>query len=126
MDFLNKVKEVASSVAALSVRKGKEIHEITKIKLEIADRQNKVKNLYKEIGYEAYKTYKEDGDILGTIKERIDIIDSIEEEIARLRAALEEVGITQEVPSTQEFEADEDAAEADFDETETEPIEPIE
>lgn len=124
MDFLEKVKEVASSFAAVSVRKGKEIRDIAKIKLEIADKQNKVKNLYKEIGYEAYKAYKADGDILGTIKERIEVIDSIEEEIAKLRQELDMVGA--EVDSVVEFDSDETADEADFDESETEPIDPIE
>lgn len=124
MDFLEKVKEVASSFAAVSVRKGKEIRDIAKIKLEIADKQNKVKNLYKEIGYEAYKAYKADGDILGTIKERIEVIDSIEEEIAKLRQELDMVGA--EVDSVVEFDSDEVADEADFDESETEPIDPIE
>lgn len=124
MDFLEKVKEVASSFAAVSVRKGKEIRDIAKIKLEIADKQNKVKNLYKEIGYEAYKAYKADGDILGTIKERIEVIDSIEDEIAKLRQELDMVGA--EVDSVVEFDSDETADEADFDESETEPIDPIE
>ena len=124
MDFLEKVKEVASSFAAVSVRKGKEIRDIAKIKLEIADKQNKVKNLYKEIGYEAYKAFKADGDILGTIKERIEVIDSIEEEIAKLRQELDMVGA--EVDSVVEFDSDEVADEADFDESETEPIDPIE
>ena len=126
MDFLNKVKEIASSVAAVSVRKGKEIRDIAKIKLEIADKQNKVKNLYKEIGYEAYKEYKAQGDILGAIKERIEIIDSIEDEIAALRKELDEVGNIEEVKSSPNFEDDEEATEADFDEIETEPIDPIE
>ncbi len=126
MDFLDKVKEVASSVAAVSVRKGKELHEITKIKLEIADKQNKVKALYKEIGYEAYKAHKAQVDILESIKDKIAEVDSLEDEIAILRKKLDEVGNTVKVGVEDVVVADEDAEEADFDEAETEPLDPIE
>ena len=126
MDFLDKVKEVASTVAAVSVRKGKELHEITKIKLEIADKQNKVKALYKEIGYEACKAHKAQVDIIESIKDKIDEVDSIEEKIAVLRKNLDEVGNTVNVGVEDVEVADDEAEDADFDEEDVEPIDPIE
>ena len=57
-------------------------------------------------------------------KERIEIIDSIEDEIAVLRQELDMVGAEEE--AVVEYDSDEKADEAEFDENETEPIEPIE
>ena len=55
-------------------------------------------------------------------KERIEIIDSIEDEIANLHQELDMVGAEEVL----EYDSDETADEADFDESETEPIDPIE
>ena len=129
MDFLEKVKEVASSIAAVSVRKGKEFRDIAKIKLEIADKQNKVKNLYKEIGFEAYKAFKRDGQVMEAIKEMLENIDSYEEEIAVLRKKIDDIKNTEEVgvedvpaEDSEAIDADVYDGQSEYDESETEPI----
>ena len=53
MDFLEKVKKTVASVAKVSSRESKKLYAITKIKLEISEKQNKIKSLYKEIGHDA-------------------------------------------------------------------------
>lgn len=133
MEFFDKVKKVAVDVAAVSSKKSKKLYSITKIKLEIAEKQNTVKNLYKEIGFEAYKAYKEDGDIVEAIKSKIARIDSLEEEMAYLRKSVDDIKNTEDlgvedIPT--EDESAEDAVvvdeQSEYDEAETEPIDPIE
>ena len=47
MEFLDKVKKVASDVAAVSSKQSKKLYSIAKLNLEIVEKQNSVKNLYK-------------------------------------------------------------------------------
>ena len=67
MEFLDKVKKVASEVKAVSSKQSKKLYSIAKLNLEIVEKQNNVKNLYKEIGFEAYKAHKDGEDVLGEI-----------------------------------------------------------
>ena len=133
MEFFDKVKKVAAEVAVASGKQGKKLYDVTKIKLEIAEKQNNVKALYKEIGFDAYKAYKANTDVVEYIKEKLMAIDAIEEEIAVLRKKADDIKNTQEVGVEDIAYADEDAQDAEvfdaqqeYDETETEPIEPIE
>lgn len=128
MEFLEKVKKTVASVAAVSVREGKKVSAIAKLKIEVADKQNKVKALYKEIGYEAYKAHTAGEDILASIQPKLVEIDIIEKEIAELRVKIASVKNTDEVGVEDVETADEDAVEADVvdEDIETEPIDPIE
>ncbi len=133
MEFLDKVKKVAAEVAVASGKQGKKLYGVTKIKLEIAEKQNNVKALYKEIGFDAYKAYKANTDIAEYVKEKLMAIDALEEEIAILRKKADDIKNTDEVGVEDISYADEDAQDAvvfdaqqEYDEAETEPIEPIE
>ncbi len=133
MEFLDKVKKVAADVAVASGKQGKKLYGVAKIKLEIAEKQNNVKALYKEIGFDAYKAYKANTDVVEYIKEKLLAIDAIEEEIAVLRKKADDIKNTDEVGVDDISYADEDAQDAEvfdaqqeYDEAETEPIEPIE
>ena len=133
MEFLDKVKKVAADVAVASGKQGKKLYGVAKIKLEIAEKQNNVKALYKEIGFDAYKAYKANTDVVEYIKEKLMAIDALEEEIAILRKKADDIKNTDEVGVDDISYADEDAQDAEvfdaqqeYDEAETEPIEPIE
>lgn len=133
MEFLDKVKKVAADVATASGKQGKKLYDVAKIKLEIAEKQNNVKTLYKEIGFDAYKAYKANADIVEYVKEKLLAIDSLEEEIAVLRKKADDIKNTDEVGVEDAPSADADAQDAvvvdaqqEYDEAETEPIEPIE
>ena len=133
MEFLDKVKKVASDVKTVSSKQSKKLYSIAKLNLEIVEKQNKVKNLYKEIGFEAYKTHKNSGDVLAAIGEMLLSIDSLEDEIAKLRKNVDDIKNTEEVGVEDIPEADSEAQEADiydgqsqYVEAETEPIDPVE
>lgn len=133
MEFLDKVKKVAAEAVAVSSKQGKKLYDVSKIKLEIAQKQNDVKALYKEIGFDAYKAYKANADVVEYIKEKLLAIDAVEEEIALLRKKEDDIKNTDEVGVEDTPSADEDAQDAvvldaqqEYDEAETEPIEPIE
>ena len=129
MDFLEKVKKVASDVASTTSKKSKELYSISKFKLEIVEKQNKVKAIYKEVGFEAYKAFKEDGKVMEAIEELLNQIDSYEEQVAVLRKKIddlrnsEEVGV-EDIPvdDSQAVEADVYDGQSEYDEAETEPI----
>lgn len=127
MDFLNKIKSFASNAADTAGQKGREIYASTKIKLEIADKQNSVKTLYKEIGYEAYKAYREQADVIERITPKFTEIDELEDAIANLRKNLQDTTVEEMGVEYMEVD-DEDAQDAEIseDEDDSEPIEPIE
>ena len=129
MEFLDKVKKVASDVASASGKQSKKLYSITKLNLEIMDKQNKVKALYKEVGFEAYKAFKGDGKVVEAITDLLGKIDAYEEEIASVRKKIDDVKNIEEVGVEDIVEADSEAVEADvydgqseYVEAETEPI----
>ncbi|MBE7033505.1 MAG: hypothetical protein E7406_04680 [Ruminococcaceae bacterium] len=129
MDFLDKVKKIASDVASTSSKQSKKLYATAKLNLEISNKQKKVKELYKEIGFEAYKSFKEDGKVLEAIQSRLEKIDAYEEEIAELRKKIDSLKNTEEVgvedipaPDSQAVEADVYDGQSEYDEAETEPI----
>ena len=133
VEFLDKVKKVASDVAAVSSKQSKKLYSIAKLNLEVVEKQNTVKNLYKEAGFEAYKAYKEAGDIKEAILPILEKIDSIEDKIAAVRKTIDDIKSTEEVGVEDEIPADSEAVEADiydgqsqYVESETEPIDPVE
>lgn len=133
MEFLDKVKKVAADVAAVSSKQSKKLYTIAKINLEIVEKQNAVKALYKEIGFEAYKSYKEAGNIAEVIKTKLEKIDALEDEMAVLRKAIddmknvEEVGV-EDIPAedSEAIDADVYDGQSEYVEAETEPIDPVE
>ena len=133
MEFLDKVKKVAADVAVASSKQSKKLYSIAKLNLEIVEKQNNVKALYKEIGFEAYKAYKREVKIEDAVKEMLSKIDSLEEEIAFLRKTIDDIKNTEEVGVEDFPAADSEAVEADvydgqseYVEAETEPIDPVE
>lgn len=134
MEFFEKVKKTAISVAKVSTRESKKLYSVAKLNLEITENQNKIKALYKEIGVDAYKAYKAEKNIAEYIQAKLEKIDALENAIEALRQKIESVKNTDELGVDDSYEADaeiqdaqivEDAEESD-DEIETEPIEPIE
>ena len=132
MEFFDKVKTIASDAYETAGKKGKELYTTAKIRLEIAEKQKDVKNLYKEIGYKAYRA---EVDVLEHITPKFKRIDALEEEIAALRERAEsiknteEAGIDDTVPDAPIEDAEpteESAPQQDDEEAESEPIEPIE
>ena len=132
MDFLNRVKEAALDVAEKTEKKSKEIYSVAKLRLAIADKQNTVKKLYKEIGYTAYIAYKEKADIAQAAAAKLERDDALEDEIAGLRKKIDEARAlspegVEDIPVS-----DDSAEDADFEESApadddgAEPIEPIE
>ena len=137
MEFLDKVKKTAISVAKVSGRESKKLYSITKLSLEITENQNKIKALYKEIGIDAYKAHKAKKNIARRIRPRLEKIDALEEIIASLRQQIDTLKNTDELGVEDIPVDDADAQDADIVEDdeedaeddeniETEPIEPIE
>lgn len=133
MEFLDKVKKVAADVKAVSSKQSKKLYSIAKLNLEIVEKQNSVKALYKEVGFECYKAYKTDGNIAEAVSEMLKKIDFLEDEIAVLRKTIDDVKSTEElgvedtpVEDSEAFEADVYDGQSQYVEAETEPIDPIE
>lgn len=129
MEFLDKVKKVATDVATASSKQSKKIYSIAKLNLEVVEKQNSIKNLYKEVGFEAYKAFQEGSDVKEAILPLLTKIDSIEEKIAIIRKTIDDIKKTEEVGVEDEPIADSEAVEADvydgqseYVESETEPI----
>ncbi len=132
MEFLDKVKKVATDVAVASSKQSKKLYSIAKLNLEVVEKQNSVKNLYKEIGFEAYKAFQSGLDVKEAILPLLQKIDSIEEKIAVIRKAIDDVKNTEEVGVEDTPVSDSEAVEADvydgqseYVESETEPVEPV-
>lgn len=132
MDFLNRVKEAALDVAEKTEKKSKEIYSVAKLRLAIADKQNTVKKLYKEIGYTAYIAYKEKADIAQAAAAKLERVDALEDEIAGLRKKIDEARAlspegVEDIPVSDDSAEDADFEEnAPVDDDGAEPIEPIE
>ena len=132
MDFLNRVKEAALDVAEKTEKKSKEIYSVAKLRLAIADKQNTVKKLYKEIGYTAYIAYKEKADIAQAAAAKLERVDALEDEIAGLRKKIDEARAlspegVEDIPVSDDSAEDADFEEnAPADDDGAEPIEPIE
>ena len=85
MEFLETVKQVASDVATASAKQSKKLYNIAKLKLEIVEKQNIVKNLHKQIGIDAYEAYSKDADIVEAIHTKLHQISEAEAEIEELK-----------------------------------------
>ena len=124
MEFFEKVKNVASDLAEKGGKKSKELYGVAKIKLKITEKQGNVKNLYKEIGYNAYKAYKAQEDVLGAISDKLSQIDELEAEIAALRNDIEGIKNAEDnVINEPEEETIVVDAQRIYDEAEKEPLE---
>ena len=138
MEFFDKVKKTAISVAKVSTRESKKLYSVARLNLEITENQNKIKALYKEIGVDAYKAHKAKKNIARRIRAKLEKIDAYVAEINALRQQIESIKNTDELGVDDSFDADaeiqdaeivedEDAEETEDDEEiETEPIDPIE
>ena len=98
MEFLETVKQVASDVATVSAKQSKKLYNIAKLKLEIVEKQNVVKNLHKQIGIDAYAAYSENTDIVEAIEDKLRKIsveeaeiEELKQKIAMLKAANEDL-----------------------------------
>ena len=137
MEFFDKVKKTAISVAKVSTRESKKLYSVARLNLEITENQNKIKALYKEIGMDAYKAYKDKKNIARRIRAKLEKIEAIEAVIEKLRQKIETVKATDELGvddyyddsaevQDAEIVEDDDAEEIEDEEIETEPIDPIE
>lgn len=135
MEFFDKVKKTAISVAKVSTRESKKLYSVARLNLEITENQNKIKALYKEIGVDAYKAHKAKKNIARRIRAKLEKIDAYEAEIKALREQIEMIKSTDELGVDDSFDAKteiqdveivEDEADVEEEEIETEPIDPIE
>ena len=135
MEFFDKVKKTAISVAKVSTRESKKLYSVARLNLEITENQNKIKALYKEIGVDAYKAHKAKKNIARRIRAKLEKIDAYEAEIKALREQIEMIKSTDELGVDDSFDAEteiqdaeivEDEADVEDEEIETEPIDPIE
>ncbi|MBQ8391382.1 MAG: hypothetical protein IJX50_02405 [Clostridia bacterium] len=85
MEFFETVKQVASDVATVSAKQSKKLYNIAKLKLEVVEKQNIVKNLHKQIGIDAYEAYSKDADIVEAIYGKLQQISEAEVEIEELK-----------------------------------------
>lgn len=122
MDYLEKIKGFASTAAGLIGQKSKEVYSVTKVKLAIAEKQNKVKELYKQIGFDAYKAYRSETDILSEIAPLFKDIDALEEEIALLKQKADDIKASDAEVEIIEADAELDKEQAEYDEAEKEPV----
>ena len=124
MDFFDKVKQVAVDVATVSGKQSKKLYSVAKLNLEIVEKQNVVKNLYKQIGFDAYTAHIQKADIVEAIKDKLEKIDELEEKIARIRSEIAEVKADDGDGSIDAEFVDADEYETAYDdsEVETEPI----
>ncbi len=124
MDYLEKIKSFAIGAADTIGQKSKEVYGVAKLKLEITDKQGKVKDLYKQIGYDAYKAYRGKADILEQISPMFSQIDAFEEEIVSLRKKVEDIkGNSDDEEGSEAIDAEIVSDEqAEYDEAETEPV----
>lgn len=84
MAFIENALQKASETALLAGKKANEAYSSAKIKMEIAEKKNCLKNLYRELGEITYKGYKNaDGDV-NEIEDKIAEIDIVSEQIAEL------------------------------------------
>lgn len=85
MEFFETVKQVASDVATVSAKQSKKLYSIAKLKLEVVEKQNVVKNLHKQIGIDAYEAYSNDADIVEAIYGKLQQISEAEAEIEEIK-----------------------------------------
>lgn len=85
MEFFETVKQVASDVATVSAKQSKKLYSIAKLKLEVVEKQNVVKNLHKQIGIDAYEAYSNDADIVEAIHGKLQQISEAEAEIEEIK-----------------------------------------
>ena len=111
MEFFETVKQVASDVATVSAKQSKKLYSIAKLKLEVVEKQNVVKNLHKQIGMDAYEAYSNDADIVEAIYEKLQQISEAEAEIEELKhkialvkAEQEETGYDASFNESEEYE----------------------
>ena len=123
MDYLEKIKAFASNAAEIIGQKSKEAYGVAKVKISITDKQNKVKEIYKQIGFDAYKAYRSKEDILSQIAPLFEEIDALEEEIAVLKKKAEEIKASEQYEDDIiEADAEIDKEQAEYDEAEKEPV----
>lgn len=115
MEIFETVKQVASDVATVSAKQSKKLYAIAKLKLEIIEKQNIVKNLHKQIGIDAYEAYTEKEDIVKAIKSHLKKIALAESEIEELRHQITMVKTESEET---EYEASDDEYESYDEESE--------
>ena len=119
MEFFETVKQVASDVATVSAKQSKKLYNIAKLKLEIVEKQNVVKNLHKQIGIDAYAAYSENADIVEAIEDKLKKISLEEAEIEELKHKIAMVKAQQEEEDYDaSFNEDDEYEEAEYEDVE--------
>ena len=109
-EFCNVAGDKISDAADKTGKKGKELYNIAGFKLEIANKQNSIKKIYREIGETAYKAYAEKADIVSAIAESLANISALENEIEALKEKIEQEKSIEEV-GVEDIPADDSTAE---------------
>lgn len=123
MDYLEKIKAFASNTAEFIGQKSKEAYGVAKIKIAVTEKQNKVKELYKQIGFDAYKAYRSEDNVLDQISPLFKDVDALEEEIALLRQKADDIKTAADSDDEViEADAELDKEQLEYDEADKEPV----
>lgn len=87
MAFLDELKERAADVAQVTGKKVEEVYGVTRIKLQIADKQSAVRTLYRELGEIVYENSKKEETDIEAVEDKIAEIDLALEAIEELKAS---------------------------------------
>lgn len=90
IDF-DKIKNSIQDGAEAIVNKSKDLAEISKLNVKIISFENKIKELYKEIGEEFYSQYKEDKRENNKILKLCKEIEEIEKDIKHMKKKIENI-----------------------------------
>ncbi len=94
----SKLKDSAVKITKTVVDKTNNVASQTKIKFAISETQDKIKDIYAEMGKTVYDKYKSEGDICECMAEKCTKIDALFEEVAELNKQLAELKETVKCP----------------------------
>lgn len=94
-----KAKDGAVKITKSVIEKTNNVVNQTKLSFAISETQNKIKEIYTEIGKSAYEQYKSTGEAEDKIIEKFGMIDALSDEIAELKERLAQLKETIECPS---------------------------
>lgn len=104
----NKAKDGAVQVTKSVLEKTNSFVNQTKLKFSISEAENKIKDVYAEIGKCVYENYHNTGVVVDGTEEKISKIDDIYDEIAELKKQLSELKDGEKCPSCGEYNDSDD------------------
>jgi len=105
----SKLKDSAVKITKTVVDKTNNVASQTKIKFAISETQDKIKDIYAEMGKTVYDKYKSGDDVCDCMTEKCAKIDSLFEEVAELNKQLAELKETVKCPQCDAYNNSDDA-----------------